>query len=109
MSGSALTAKANSGQIEHVTALAGDKGVEFPATSVTLYRAQSGSEELITHEVTLREAVEELCYGYLEQEYGGWENNDGAFGEFTFHVAEQRIALDFNGRFTDYAHHSHAF
>ena len=40
----------------------------------------------------------------LEQEQGGWENNDGAFGEFTFDVAERTIELEFNGRFTDIRH-----
>jgi hypothetical protein len=49
----------------------------------------------------LPEAAEELCYGYLEQEHGGWENNDGGQGEFTFNVAERRIELDFNARLSD--------
>ena len=68
------------GQIDNVAAHAGSETVEFPATTITLHRAQFGCEEPTTHEITLREAVEELCYGYLEQEYAGWENNDGAFG-----------------------------
>jgi hypothetical protein len=59
--------------------------------------------------MSLREAVEELCYGYLEQENAGWENNDGAFGEFNFDVAERRIALDFNQRFIDYTQHDYTF
>ena len=76
----------------------------------TLHQAQSGCGELATRVMTLREAVEVLCYDYLEQEYGrGWEDNDGAFGEFTFDVPERRIALDFNARFTDHTHHSHTF
>lgn len=99
----------DSGQIDGAAAHAGDKVVDFPATTVTLYRAQSGCGELVTHEISLREAVEELCYAYLEQEHGGWENNDGAFGEFSFDVARRRIELDFNGRFTDYSHYSHTF
>jgi hypothetical protein len=98
-----------SGQIDGAAAHTKDGVVEFPETKVTIYRAQSGSEELATQETTLRDAVEELCYGYLEQKYAGWEINDGAFGEFAFHVAERRIDLDFNGRFTDHVHHSHAF
>jgi hypothetical protein len=97
------------GQIDGGAAFIGDQAVEFPAVSVTLNYAQSADEQVRTQDVTLREAIEELCYGYLEQEYGGWENNDGAFGEFRFHVAEKRIDLEFNGRFTDYSHHSHAF
>lgn len=99
----------DSGQIDGVAAHAWDKTVDFPATTVTLHRAQTGCAEHATHEIPLREAVEELCYGYLEQEYGGWENNDGAFGEFAFDVEQRRIALDFNGRFVDHAHSSHAF
>jgi hypothetical protein len=99
----------DSGQIEYVRADAGDTPVELPPTPVTLQSAGYGSGDLTPTETPLGEAVEVLCYGYLEQEYDGWENNDGAFGEFTFHVAERRIALDFNARFTDYCHNSHAF
>ena len=97
------------GQIDSVAAHAGAETVEFPATTVTLHHAEYGREELSTHETSLREAIEELCYRYLEQEQGGWENNDGAFGEFTFDVAERKIELDFNGRFTDYSRHSYTF
>jgi hypothetical protein len=57
----------------------------------------------------LREAIEELCYSYLEQDYGGWENNDGAFGEFIFDVATRKIGLEFNSRFTDHARFDSAF
>ena len=99
----------DSGQIDGAAAFAGDKSVDFPTATVKIYRAQSGCEELSTQETSLRDAVEELCYACLEQEHGGWENNDGAFGEFAFHVAERKIALDFNGRFTDYSHSSHTF
>jgi hypothetical protein len=99
----------DSGQIEDAAPYAGDKLLDFPATTVTLYRQQYGNEELTTHEISLREAVEQLCYGYLEQENDGWENNDGASGEFTFDVAEGKIALDFNGRFSDYVLHKYTF
>ena len=99
----------DSGQIDGGAAFIDDKAVEFPATSVTLHRAQSGDDAITTHEVGLREAVEELCYGYLEQEQDGWEINDGAFGEFRFDVAERRIALEFNGRFTDISTSHHSF
>ncbi len=97
------------GQIEYVGAFAGEKSVEFPATPVTLHRTSFRSDAITSHEMSLSDAVEELCYGYLEQEYGGWENNDGAFGEFTFDVAERRIAFEFNGRFTDCVQSNHAF
>ncbi|MEQ1518940.1 MAG: DUF6878 family protein, partial [Usitatibacteraceae bacterium] len=37
----------------------------------------------------------------------GWENNDGAYGEFTFTVSDQSIALDYNERFTSSEHFAH--
>ena len=99
----------DSGQIENVAAHAGAEIADLPDTRVTLHSTRSGREELTTLDMTLREAVEDVCYGYLQQEHDGWENNDGAFGEFTFHVAERKITLEFNGRFTDYAHSTHAW
>ena len=34
----------------------------------------------------LREAIENLCYSKLEEQHGGWENNDGAQGFFVIDV-----------------------
>jgi hypothetical protein len=99
----------DSGQIDGAAAHAGDAVVDFPATKVTLHRGQLGREELATQEISLREAVEELCYDHLEREFGGWENNYGAFGEFAFDVAERKLALDINTRFTDHTHYSYTF
>jgi len=99
----------DSGQIENIGAHAGDTSVEFPATTVSLYRARWQCEELIIQEMPLREAVETLCYDYLEETHGGWENNDGAFGEFHFGVAARTIDLEFHGRFTDTCTSNHTF
>ena len=65
--------------------------------------------DLTTAETPLPEAIETLCYGYLEQYQGGWENNDGAFGSFVFDVAGRTVQLEFNGRFTDVATHNYDF
>jgi len=91
----------DSGQIESVLASADDKPINFPATTVKIHAAPWNQAELSVKETSLRSAVEDLCYGYLEQSHAGWENNDGAYGEFTFHVSERRIELDFNGRYTE--------
>jgi hypothetical protein len=97
----------DSGQIESVTASAGDTHVVPPATELRLKRASWQSESLTEVNTPLPEAIETLCYGYLEQYQGGWENNDGAFGSFTFDVAGRTIELEFNGRFTDVATHNY--
>lgn len=119
----------DSGQIEDITAHMGEApkalpapaateaspaapaaaAIPLPKTRLTLHQAPWNREELGTYETTLQCAIEDLCYGYLEQEHDGWENNDGAFGEFRFNVAERSIELEFNGRFTDTYTENHSF
>ena len=62
-----------------------------------------------TTHVSLHDAIETLCYDYLSQTHGAWENNDGAYGMFRFDVSNRSIHLDFNERFTDTNEHSHDF
>ena len=96
----------DSGQIESIMA---DDGAEIPHVPIELQRAAWGTGKLDSVQSPLRDAIETLCYDFLSQEQEGWENNDGAYGEFTFHVAERKVELDFNARFTDSAHSSHSF
>jgi hypothetical protein len=88
----------DSGQIEDIVA---DGSVDVPQVPIELQKASWGSGKVGSSQSTLREAIETLCYDYLEQHQGGWENNDGAFGEFIFNVAERRIELEFNARFSE--------
>ncbi|MGB9069419.1 MAG: DUF6878 family protein [Candidatus Acidiferrales bacterium] len=99
----------DSGQIDDITAYSGEQQTEFPATKVTLRVTSWGQPKMIDRESLLSEAVEDLCYSCLEQTHGGWENNDGAYGEFAFDIAERKITLDFNGRFTDTWSDAHTF
>lgn len=99
----------DSGQIEGVSARADGKPIDFPTTTVNLHTAPWNQTEPSVKETSLTFAVEDLCYGCLEQTHAGWENNDGAYGEFTLDVAERRITLDFNGRYTDTWSDTHTF
>ncbi len=49
----------------------------------------------------LNDLIEDIVYDYMHQEHAGWENNDGAFGEFAFDVAEKSINYEHNTRYTD--------
>ena len=98
--------ESDSGQIEDITA---DDSARIPDTLIELLQTGWGTGKLDSSQRPLRDAIETLCYDYLEQEHGGWENNDGAFGEFTFSVAGKTIALEFNGRFSDFHTSSHTF
>jgi hypothetical protein len=99
----------DSGQIENVTAHRGDELVELPSTTVTIQQIAWGSSEPVTTEQTLKEAVETLCYDYLEETHDGWENNDGAYGEFLLDVAERTVDLEFQERNTATLTENHTF
>jgi hypothetical protein len=88
----------DSGQIHGIAA---DGSAEIPHIHIELQKPSWGTGEVESIQSTLRDAIEALCYDYLEQQQGGWENNDGAFGEFIFSVAERKIELEFNARFSD--------
>ena len=99
----------DSGQIHDVVAQAGEGLLELPSTPITVHSIAGHNDELRASEATLPDAIEMLCYNYLAQEHGGWENSDGAYGEFHFDVRARSIRLDFNERFTDVTSYSHDF
>jgi hypothetical protein len=90
----------DSGQIEQVIAYSGETVVNLPTPVIELQHAFWGRPEIETSIEPLPEAVELLCYGYLEQTHDGWENNDGACGDFTIDVKTDAIELEFHARFT---------
>lgn len=53
----------------------------------------------------LLEKMRDLTYAVLDSERGGWENNDGAYGEMTL-LANGRITCDLNERVMDVADNS---
>jgi len=46
----------------------------------------------------LEDLITSVCYQVLESACGGWEINDGAYGEFVFDVKKRAVQLDFNER-----------
>lgn len=53
------------------------------------------------------EKLTQFFYDLLEMRYPGWENNDGAFGEFSWDVAADTLHHTHNMRFTDYQTEEH--
>lgn len=90
----------DSGQIEEVMAL-GDDGAErpIPEVAVALQKIAFGDNAPRTGTETLGEAIESLAYALLQFSHGGWENNAGAYGDFTFDVAAGLITLEYNERY----------
>jgi hypothetical protein len=99
----------DSGQIEDIEAKAGDEIVELPDERIEIVDPIWGSAEIERQTHTIEEAIEHMAYAFLRQTHDGWENNDGAYGDFAFDVAERTIALDYNERFTSSENYTHEF
>lgn len=99
----------DSGQIESVEARAGDAAVDLPDAIVNVHVAEFGQAEPIARDLAVAELIEELCYDYLSATHGGWENNDGAYGEFVFDVTAGTISLEHNKRYTASETYTHQF
>jgi hypothetical protein len=97
------------GQMGKAEAQCKGDDVPFPAVTLSLRLTEFGCSDFSFSDLSLQEAVEQLCYGYLAVGHSGWEIDDGSFGEFTFDVATRTITLDFYGRLvdTDYSNHTY--
>jgi len=99
----------DSGQIEAITAFAGDDAVVLPDITIEIAEASWRSPEITRSRLSIAEAIEHVAYNYLEERHDGWEINDGSFGEFDFDVTSRNIALTFNARYTDVHTSEHSF
>lgn len=98
----------DSGQIEHISAHAGpDIAVSLPESNVEIARVDYSSLEIVRQTLSVKEAIEQLAYDFLEETHGGWENNEGAYGDFLFDVVERTITLNYNERIetSEYTRH----
>jgi hypothetical protein len=97
------------GQIKSAAAFRGEECVDLPVTTVTLQQFSGGDTEPVTAKFSLHDAIEMLCYDYLEDTHSGWENSGGAYGEFHLDVIRRTVELEFNARFTDIFTSNHTF
>ena len=88
---------------------AGADVIPLPTVQIEIASAVWGSATIDRQTRPLEEAIEILVYDVLNQKHGGWENNDGAYGEYTFDVAERTITLGYNERRMESAYSQHVF
>ena len=91
----------DSGQIESIEARIGENPVDLPDMKIEIARSHWGNPEIERSVFLARDAVEQIAYEFLEETHYGWENNEGAYGEFAFDVAARTITLDYNERITE--------
>jgi hypothetical protein len=90
----------DSGQIDGIMAY-GDTGiVELPDVKLPSIDIEAADSEAAPRDMSITDVIESLAYDLLADEHGGWENNDGAYGEFRFNTADRTITLGYNERFT---------
>jgi hypothetical protein len=100
----------DSGQIEDIDARnPADETVPMPPAQIVLAGIDWQSKEAVERRLSLEQAIEEMVYDFLSDTHGGWENNDGADGEFCFDARARTIHLDFNERFTSSELYTHDF
>ena len=97
------------GQIESVNAFTVDGPIELPDIEVTLATLGWRDTEPNDTAMSLSGAIEHLAYDLLATTHAGWENNDGAYGTFTFSTGDRTITLEHNERFTDVQCFEHEF
>jgi hypothetical protein len=56
--------------------------------------------------ITVKDLIEGICYECLHGSHRGWENNDGAYGDFAFDTATRSITLQYYERATELHEHS---
>lgn len=99
----------DSGQIEDITAKAADKDVALPAVSLEIAHAEWGSPDIVRVTHSMKDAIEQIAYDFLRETHEGWENNEGAYGDFHFDVNDRTITLDYNERIETSEYTQHVF
>jgi len=97
----------DSGQIENISAKKGDDNIEMPTGTIEMIDAAWCPSETRRSSSSVASAVETLAYDVLAMTHCGWPNDEGAYGDIVFDVAERAITLDYNERYltTEYSTH----
>ena len=100
----------DSGQIESIEARSdADQSATLPAAQITFAGIDWQSGAPTERRLTLEGAVEELVYDLLSDTHCGWQDNDGAYGEFCIDARTRTIHLEFNERFSSSELFTHDF
>lgn len=99
----------DSGQIEDVIVRNTEGDVALPDAHIEFASVTRFDADPKRRTVPVEEALEEMAYSFLREAHAGWENNDGAYGEFTFDVTNRTISLNYNERYLSVETHDHQF
>ncbi|WP_303830968.1 DUF6878 family protein [Asticcacaulis taihuensis] len=89
------------GQIETVTFFRDGEEIPDPGATCELVRDKGTNNEQTLEPVTMNIAIEEVAYDLLYDNHEGWQDGEGAYGDFNFDVANRTVSLSINVRFVD--------
>lgn len=89
---------ADEGQIDGAVADGEGAETDLHSINVEIARVERGDRIVTRQTLSVKDAIEKLVYDLLEQTYSGWEDNQGAYGDFLFDVTERTITFNFNER-----------
>jgi hypothetical protein len=69
---------------------------------VSYFDASGTAIDPTAHTGFTDDGLRELFYDLTQARHPGWENNDGAFGEFRWNLSTEELEHIHNDRFTDY-------
>jgi len=100
----------DSGQIEDLNAFSSENVIMLlPETAIAFKEVVWDGLQVMTQQRAIRDVIETMANAFLEQTHDGWEDGDGAYGEFTFTVKDQTITLEYNERHMESDYHCHDF
>ena len=86
-----------------------NREVAIPTGDITVNVVDFDTGTVRKQSTTPGDYIEALAYDFLEDTHSGWEDGEGADGEFRFSLRERTITLDYNERYIEYNHHEHEF
>lgn len=98
----------DSGSFEEPLAFGADNNeMPLPTDAICVKTPVFDTGAITEDATTAREFIESLATDFLEETHSGWEDGEGAYGEFRFSLAERTITLEYNERYVDSHYHEH--
>ena len=100
---------ADSGQVDEAV-IDGEGGdADLRLINIEIARVEWGNPVVVRETRSVKDAIDRLVYDLLQQTYGGWEINQGAYGDFLFDVGDRTVTLNLNERIETSEYTQHVF
>jgi hypothetical protein len=86
-----------------------NREVAIPIGDITVKSVDFDTGTVFEHTANVGEYIVTLACDFLEGTHDGWEDGEGAHGEFRFSLSDRLITLDYNERYIEHNHYEHEF